>query len=63
MRVETIQGEVRGEVTSRFEMINIKKIENKVEERKKIPLEAFLKMMSDLEELKRYGSKKTAREN
>ncbi len=50
-------------VISRFEMIDIKKIEEKVEERKKISLDEFLKMMSDLEELKRYGPKKTARKN
>lgn len=43
--------------------IDIKKIEKKVEERKKISLDAFLKMMGDLEELKGYGTKKTARRN
>lgn len=39
-------------------MINVKKIKQKVEERKKIPLEKFLDMMSLIEELKKHGSKK-----
>lgn len=41
-------------------MINVKKIKQKVEERRRISLDSFLEMMDTLEELKRHGTKRTS---